>query len=191
MRWRTGATSKPPATMPSFGTAASARTIMTSAAAMVAIGWNDAQGNLKAHSYDSVPPRTSISEMSHFIAQRDQEDIGLFVAPPYLSATGDRSLTAVCRRLTNPDGSFAGVVTAPIDQSYFNKLYRSVDLGNGGSISLMHIEGRLLAREPVRKEAIARSFTDAPSLLAHMREPFGSFESISPVDGVPRVVGYK
>src|SRR4051794_2572429 len=42
--------------------------------AMVAIGWTDAQGNLKAHSYDSVPPRTNISEMSHFIAQRDHDD---------------------------------------------------------------------------------------------------------------------
>jgi diguanylate cyclase (GGDEF)-like protein len=159
--------------------------------AMVAVGWTDAQGNLEAHSYDHAPPRTNISDMTHFVVQRDHDDTGLFVAPPYHSAAGDRWLTAVSRRLTNPDGSFAGVVTAPIDQSYFNSLYKSVHLGKLGAISLIHRDGRLLAREPFSKDAIAKSYADSPSLVAHMRQSSASYESVSPVDGVARVVGWK
>jgi len=159
--------------------------------AMVAIGWTDAQGNLQAHSYDHAPPRTNISDMTHFVVQRDHDDTGLFVASPYHSTAGDRWLSAVSRRLTNPDGSFAGVVTAPIDQSYFNSFYKSVNLGKLGSISLIHRDGRLLAREPYLKDAIAKSYASAPSLIAHMQLSSGSYESVSPVDGVPRVVGWK
>ena len=55
---------------------------------------------------------------------------------------------AASRRLNNADGSFAGIVTAPIDQSYFTKLYRSIDLGKHGSVLLLHREGQMLAREP-------------------------------------------
>lgn len=167
------------------------RHLVQTSPAMVAIGWTDAQGNLQAHSYDHAPPRTNISDMTHFVGQRDRDDTGLFVAPPFHSAAGDRWLSAVSRRLANPDGSFAGVVTAPIDQSYFNSLYRSVNLGKLGSISLIHRDGRLLAREPYLKDAIAKSYANAPSLVAHMRLSSGSYESVSPVDGIPRVVGWK
>ncbi|HLZ04095.1 MAG TPA: PAS-domain containing protein [Bradyrhizobium sp.] len=158
--------------------------------AMVAIGWTDAQGNLQAYSDDHAPPRSNISDMADFVAQRDHNDIGLFVSPPDLSAAGDRWLSAVSRRLTNPDGSFAGVVTASIDQSYFNKLYRFVDLGKLGSITLIHREGRVLAREPFVKGIIDKPIA-APRLPSLFRDSSGSFESVSPIDGVPRVVGFR
>ena len=161
------------------------RHLVKTSSAIIAIGWTDAQGNLQASSYEHDPPRMNVSDMAHFIAQRDRDDIGLFVAPPYLSAVRDQWLSAISRRLTGPDGSFAGVVTAPIDPSYFNKLYRSVDLGRLGSITLIHREGRILAREPFIKEAIAKSYAEAT------RSPSRSFESVSPIDGVPRIVGYK
>ena len=131
----------------------------------VAIGWTDAAGEVVAHSYDNAPPRSNISDMSHFIAQRDSADDGLFIAPPYRSAAGDKWFTAASRRLSNADGSFAGIVTAPLDQSYFTKLYRSIDLGKGGSILLLHRDGQLLARRARDwKDAIGRSLANGPLL---------------------------
>jgi len=168
------------------------RHVAQTSPALVAIGWTDAQGNLQQHSYDSAPPRTNVGEMSHFVAQRDRSDAGLYVAPPYLSATSNRWLSAASRRLNNPDGSFAGIVTAPIDQSYFNKFYRSVDLGSEGSIMLLHREGRVLAREPVVAEAIGKSLKDSPILSERLpRAEAGTFESPSPVDGLSRIVSYQ
>jgi hypothetical protein len=72
--------------------------------------------------------------MAHFIAQRDGSGDGLFIAPPYRSAAGDKWFTAASRRLSNADGSFAGIVTAPLDQVYFTQLYRSINLGSSGSV---------------------------------------------------------
>ena len=103
---------------------AALRQLQRSSSVIVAIGWSDEAGQVVAHSYDHAPPRQNISDMAHFIAQRDSTDDRLFIAPPYRSVAGDRWFTAASRRLSNADGSFAGIVTAPLDQSYFTKLYR-------------------------------------------------------------------
>ena len=171
---------------------AALRQLQRGSSVLVAIGWTDASGEVLAHSYPGKPPRSNISEMAHFIAQRDSANDQLFISPPYRSAIGSKWYSAASRRLSNPDGSFAGVVTAPLDQSYFTKIYRSIDLGGNGSVVLMHRGGRILAREPERYEAIGKSFADIPLLTDYLpRSESGSFESTSPVDGSERVAGYQ
>src|ERR1019366_3266786 len=100
--------------------------------------------------------------------------------------------TGVPRRLSNPDGSFAGVVTAAIDQSHFTQLYRSIDLGKGGSVFLLHREGLLLAREPEQQGALGKYIADGPLLARYLPlSDTGTYETTSVVDGVARIVGYK
>jgi len=48
--------------------------------------------------------------------QRDATQDRLFVAPPFRSAANGGWVSAASRRLTNDDGSFAGVLTAAIKQ---------------------------------------------------------------------------
>jgi len=172
---------------------AALRQLQKSSSLLVAIGWTDASGQLIAHSYDRAPPRGgNISEMSDFIAQRDATGDRLFIAPPYHSAVSDKWFSAASRRLSNADGSFAGVVTAPIDQSYFLKIFRSIDLGEGGSVLLLHREGLILARQPETKEALGKSFADIPLFTKYLpASETGAFDSTSPIDGVARLVGYK
>jgi diguanylate cyclase (GGDEF)-like protein len=171
---------------------AALRQLQKSSPLLVAVGWTDASGEVLAHSYDHAPPRRNVSGMSHFIAQRDSVDDRLFIAPPYRSAADDKWYTAASRRLSNADGSFAGIVTAPLDQSYFTQLYRSISLGTDGSVLLLHRNGQLLAREPAPHGAIARSFANAPLLAEHLpRSESGSYESVSVVDGIARVSGYQ
>jgi diguanylate cyclase (GGDEF)-like protein len=168
------------------------RQLQKSSPLLVAIGWTDASGQLIADSYDRAPPRGNISEMSDFIAQRDATGDRLFIAPPYHSATSDKWFSAASRRLSNADGSFAGVVTAPIDQSYFLKIFRSIDLGEGGSVLLLHREGLILARQPETKEALGKSFADIPLFTKYLpTSETGAFDSTSPIDGVARLVGYR
>ena len=171
---------------------AALRQLQKSSPLLVAVGWTDASGEVIAHSYDHPLPRSNISGMSHFIAQRDAAGDKLFISPPYKSAAGDKWFTAASRRLNNPDGSFAGIVAAPLDQSYFTKIYRSIDLGRGGSILLLHREGGILAREPERKDAVGKSFADGPLLTKYLlTSEQGAYELTSPVDGAERIAGYK
>ena len=166
--------------------------LQRSSSVLVAIGWTDSSGELVAHSYLSEPPRRNISDLPHFIAQRDNSDAGLFISPPFRSALSGKWLTAASRRLNNPDGSFAGVVAAPIDQSCFAKIYRSIDLGSGGSVMLLHREGRVLTREPEVPDAQGKSLADGQLLTNYLPvSEVGAYEIAGGLDGVARIVGYK
>jgi diguanylate cyclase (GGDEF)-like protein len=168
------------------------RQLVKSSSILVAVGWTDASGAVVAHSYDRAPPRGNISDMPHFIAQRDGAGTELFVAPPYRSAGGDKWFSAVSRRLSNPDGSFAGVVTAPVDQSFLLKIYRKINLGPDGSVVLIHRNGRILARVPEQKNVLGMSVAGGPLFTEYLRaSEAGSYELMSPVDGVARIAGYK
>ena len=170
---------------------AALRQLQRSSSVFVGIGWTDASGEMLAHSFGQTPRRGNIAGMSHFSAQRDGTDDQMIIAPPFLSASG-KWMTAVSRRLRNADDSFAGVVTAAIDQSHFTKLYRSIDLGKGGSVFLLHRAGSLLARQPEKVEALGKSFADGPLLTEHLpKSEAGAYETVSVVDGVNRVSGYQ
>ena len=56
--------------------------LQKSSSVLVAIGWTDALGKVLAHSYDHALPRSNISGMSHFVAQRDSTDDRLYISPP-------------------------------------------------------------------------------------------------------------
>jgi PAS domain S-box-containing protein len=171
-------------------TNAALRLLAKTSPVVVAVGWTDAAGELIAHSYDRVPPRSNIASMPHFTALRDHSSDRLYVAPPFKSAISDKWLTAASLRLNNKDGTFAGVVTTPLDQSYFAKIYRAIDVGAHGSIVLMHTDGPVLAREPTLEGMIGRSFAGGTLLTQYLpKSDAGSFESV--VDGRVRLAGYK
>jgi diguanylate cyclase (GGDEF)-like protein len=168
------------------------RHLRQSSPVILGVGWTDAAGNLLAHSYPGAPPRASIGDLPHFIAQKENADQGFYVAPPLRSAATGNWITAASRRLSNPDSSFAGVVTTPIDPTYFTTTYRSIRLDNGGAVLLIHRDGKILAREPMVEGAVGKSFSGGPLLSHHLpKSEAGSYETVSVIDGTARIAGYK
>ena len=159
---------------------------------IVAIGWTNAAGDLLAASHEEHPQARNVATRSYFTAQRDNPDAGLFVAPPFRSTRTGRWLTSASRRLANADGSFAGVVNATLDPAYFAGIYRSINVGNGGTVMLFHRSGLLLTREPFIANAIGRSFASS-SLFTDLlnRTDGGTYEITGFYDGQPRITGYK
>jgi len=80
----------------------------------------------------------------------------LYAGKPIESRTSGRPFMPLSRRLTGPDGSFAGVVVAIVEPRYFERVFASVDVGLNGLINLRHWEGELIARVPHREAAIGR-----------------------------------
>jgi hypothetical protein len=63
--------------------------------------------------------------------------------------------------LSNPDGTFDGVVTASVQLSYFEQLFKNVTLGPDGSITLSHMDGTVLMRWPFKEQFIGLNFRRA------------------------------
>jgi two-component system, sensor histidine kinase len=158
---------------------------------LMAIGWSDAQGKMQASSYSVAPPRPDISELAHFQAQRER-DVGLFVSPPFKSIGNGHMIVGASRRLNNPDGSFAGIITAPIDLTYFAEIYRSIKPGANGSVILAQRDGTVVTREPPWDDAKGKILKNAPLFTTVLpQSDSGAYEVVARVDGIDRIIGYK
>lgn len=170
---------------------AALRHLKETSPAIIALGWTDAAGNLETHTYDRAPPRSNLSDLPHFIGQREAAGSGLFVSWPMRSASTGRWITAVSRRIENSDGTFAGIIAAPLDLDYFVGTYRQLQLGNG-SVSLVHLNGMVLTRVPPDPNSIGKSFRERPLFAEHIPQaPAGSYEAVSVIDGARRIFAYK
>jgi diguanylate cyclase (GGDEF)-like protein/PAS domain S-box-containing protein len=164
--------------------------LQRSSLVLVAIGWTNAAGDLEVRSDANQPQRTSIANLPHFTAQRDAESDELYVSSSFPVTGRDKWFIAVSRRVANPDGSFAGVVAAVLDQAYFVSLYRSLDVGPRGAVVMIKRGDGILARQPpvvVDERSIGRR----PVIAQLEAAEAGAFETVSVVDQTPRIVGYK
>jgi PAS domain S-box-containing protein len=124
-----------------------------------------------------------------FDALRRDRHRDVIVGPSRRSSDGAGPwVFPIVRRLETATGEFAGVVAAQGRVEYFQKFYRDVRSVDGTKINLMHLDGTLMAREPVVESALGQHFALFDSLLAdHGAAPANSpLRVISPLDGVKR-----
>lgn len=140
------------------------------------------------HDSESLPGRYNLSDREYFRAQRDDPERGLYVYGPILSKHGVWFI-GVSHRLSNPDGSFAGVIAAALEPRYLQRFYESIDVGEQGVVALMHPDGTLMVRAPVAEGGIGRKFSPAPA-VAGERPAEGVYRADSP-DGVARIYAYR
>jgi diguanylate cyclase (GGDEF)-like protein/PAS domain S-box-containing protein len=106
------------------------------------------------------------------------------------SATG-RATINVTRPVADAAGGLAVTLVAQADTGYFQRIFSHSDLGRGGSVTLLHRDGTMLARGPVLAGAIGRSFLQTPLFQRYLpRALHGAFEASSPIDRRQRLYGY-
>ena len=168
------------------------KTLQKSSPALLAIGWSNESGDILVHSYPGDPVRASIAELPHFTEQRDNERRGLFIGPLIRSRLGQQWITTVSLRINHSDGRFAGVVSGPLNLSYFAKSYQSVKLGSHDAVVVVRSDGTILTREPFVENAVGRSFKDTNFFRdVSAGQQYGTFEAVSPVDGRARIFAYR
>ena len=90
------------------------------------------------------------------------------------------------RRLSNPDGSFAGIVLLAVNIAYFHDLFAGLTLGPHGSMSLIGRDGAMLMRQPYDPKVIGRNIS-AATFRRFMSAPEGSFSEKASIDGIRRL----
>jgi diguanylate cyclase (GGDEF)-like protein/PAS domain S-box-containing protein len=142
--------------------------------------------------YSSLPqtPLHNNSDRRYFAYHRETPGSALRINEPVQSRLTDRSTIILSKRIDKQDGSFAGVLTAAIDSDYFNRFYRTFQLGPDGSITLLRNDGVVLIRWPPSDRSTDLSGTELFS--RHLKQSsVGYYKMISPFDGIEKYIGYE
>lgn len=152
----------------------------------------DAAGRWLATTEAVNPALFNNSDREYFRQHRASPDKGLLIGSPIKSRSGGQWVITASRRFDHPDGSFAGVVLATIDASYFANFYRRFDLGSTGTITLLDKSGVILARSVDNDSAVGRDVSATP-LFQDMdaRRPAGLYYFTSPFDQTLRLSFYR
>lgn len=135
----------------------------------------DAAGNIILDSASDEPRNSNFADRKYFTIQRDRPDVGLYVSDPYASRLrGGPPLIALSRRLSNADGSFAGIVMITINVQYFHKLFAGLALGPHGSMSLIGKDGTMVMRQPYDVRIVGRDISKASTFRRFVSAPEGT-----------------
>jgi signal transduction histidine kinase len=146
-----------------------------------------ADGHLIDFSRDSPVPQINIADGEFLQSLRKQPADRPFVSDPVENRTTGTWTIHLGRRVSAKDETLVGFVLGAIDVSYFENLYRSLRLGEGGGVSLWRRDGILLARYPriqgIGQHLAIKSFD---GMLDHA--DFGTYETERSLDGPSRLV---
>jgi diguanylate cyclase (GGDEF)-like protein len=148
----------------------------------------DAAGNIVIDAGNDAPRTGNFADRRYFTVQRDHPDAGLYISDPYQARLrGGSPSIAMTRRLSNPDGSFAGIVLLTVNLEYFNHLFAGLSLGPHGSMSLIGKDGVMVMRQPYDLRIIGRNIRTASTFHHFLSAPEGSFSETSSIDGTRRL----
>ncbi|WP_176046477.1 sensor domain-containing diguanylate cyclase [Burkholderia sp. BCC1644] len=152
----------------------------------------DRDGNIQLDSANDVPRKGNFADRKYFTIHRDNPNIGLYVSDPFESRLrrGMPSI-ALTRRISRPDGSFAGVALIAINLDYFHKLFAGLALGPHGSMSLIGKDGIMFMRQPFDPHIVGRDLGKASTFKRFLTAPEGTFSETATIDGVRRLYYFK
>jgi diguanylate cyclase (GGDEF)-like protein len=106
----------------------------------------DAKGTLKASSAGPQPSiPIDLSDREYFPFHRDNLRDELHVSRPMVGRVSKRWSIQLTRRFLDENGAFGGVVVGSLNPEHFTEFYKSIHLGQSGSIALIGLDGAVRA----------------------------------------------
>ena len=122
----------------------------------------DASGTI-VHSTQSAIVGQSRAETYVFNELQASTVDELSIDRPYEALTSpSQYVIPVARRLTNDSGRFAGLVVAVVVPERYRRFFQTIDVGTDGNISVLHLDGVVLFREPSAANPINENAADHP-----------------------------
>jgi diguanylate cyclase (GGDEF)-like protein len=152
----------------------------------------DPHGEVLADSSLTEPKPGNFADRDYFLAHAFNRDTGMFISRPFKPRCDcddrDEWRISFSRRISSATGEFLGVAVASMRLAYFDKLFNSLNIGNGSALSIINDDGILLAQKPrLQNDSIGKDFANRPNVQRILRERSGSFDSVSSVDQTQRL----
>jgi diguanylate cyclase (GGDEF)-like protein/PAS domain S-box-containing protein len=138
----------------------------------------------------SLYQRMHIPSRDYFVVHKTGDVSGMWIGRPFRSLISGRPCISLSRRITTPDHHFAGVIVATIDLTFFQAAATQLHLGTAAAVTLLRSDGVVLMREPYEEAEIGVNRGSGALFAQFHASPTGSYESVSPIDGVGRLISY-
>ncbi|MGE3159928.1 MAG: EAL domain-containing protein, partial [Xanthobacteraceae bacterium] len=152
-------------------------------------------GVVKASSYGSDVIGRDVSGTPQFKDLRTATNVKLFLSKPFWLRSTKKWGLLLARRLTGPDGSFAGIITASFQLSQVQNLFRRVQLGESSGATLLDFDGVIYARTlqgSSQSHFVGKAFPKAGVLDQVAQASVGAYwNSPETIDGVRRLLSYR
>ena len=155
------------------------------------ISYADASGTLMQTNIKGATTGVNISDREHFIVHRDKIVSGLFISRPVLGRASGKWSIQLSRKIVDRDGAFSGIVVASVDPFYFSNTFNDIDVGTGGLISLVKVDGYLLARINMNESILGKNVSQSPIFVGAAANKNGFMKFDSVIDGRSRLVSYR
>ncbi|MDZ5455815.1 bifunctional diguanylate cyclase/phosphodiesterase [Azohydromonas lata] len=156
----------------------------------------DALGNVQPGA--GVPPfqTVNLGDREYFRRVRDEAADALVVSEPTHARISKKWVLVLARRLSNLDGSFAGIVYANVAVEEFHDLFKSLSVGRQGAVTLRTESLRLVARYTPGDNGgppPVGSANVSPELAASLKvsPAQGFFVSRTKLDNIERTNSYR
>jgi diguanylate cyclase (GGDEF)-like protein len=150
----------------------------------------DENGRLILHSRTVAPAMKNYGTRDYFLVHHDNPDLGLYIGHPFIGGSGKYRI-GISRRLSQADGSFAGIVVGTMELDYFQDMFGRVTMSPGSVLALTHANGTMLMRNPVRRGDIGRDMSQSELFTQAAGSASGQFESVASTDGIRRLYTYQ
>jgi PAS domain S-box-containing protein len=155
------------------------------------IGVVDKHGRLLDTTLDPSAEGLDFSDRDYFLVHSASARDELLISKPVLGRLSNIWTIQLTRRISAPDGSFAGVALVSLDPQYLGRFYESVDLGAKGSTALIGRDGVVRARAAQGNTAVGQSLAGLSFFESFASSPAGTFVGTSPIDHVERIYSYR
>lgn len=130
----------------------------------------------------------SSQDLASFEAQRAAPDDRMIISASAPRQNGQGWSIHLSRRITAPDGSFAGAIVASIDPAYLGESYVEVELGPRGLVSLVGDDGIVRVRKEDGVFSVGRNLSNTRLLKEFSAQTeSGSYSGPAVHDGIVRL----
>jgi len=151
----------------------------------------NSQGEIVIDSGAMPPRKANYADRDYFQALMRGEKEGLVIGQPVQGRVTQTWMLPVARAYRGENGRVAGVVVSSISLSYFNELFKSLDLGPGSGVNLFLGSGTIVSRYPYGDDHVGKSLAGTPNMLRFLSERSGSFVGVAALDGVERFYTFR
>jgi len=136
-----------------------------------------------------------VSDREHLRIQLDGQFKGLYIGSPINSRTDNQILIPISKRVEASDGRFIGVLVFLLSPAKVTTLFKSINLGQYGTIGLIGADNIVLARfsknSPEGLDGIGQSIANnyGPGFVPESIQ--GSYIRQSKLDHIPRLYSYR